>query len=171
MEAENALLANIKQKGQNSYYYAHQPRTPVNAAEARVLEGEGIVNGGHPKLAEVIETIPVRETVVPIRIYSWADDTPKVTIIIPFPQGGLTEECVQIQLDKKSVDVAVRVREGEVHKLNLSPLSYDIVPEQSRIRVRPDRVTLSLKKEIEAKWFELVEAKKSDKGLWSGEDS
>ena len=74
MEAENALLANIKQKGQNSYYYAHQPRTPTNAAEARVLEGEGIVNGGHPKLAEVIETLPVRETVVQIRIYSWADD-------------------------------------------------------------------------------------------------
>jgi len=170
MEAENALLANIKQKGQNSYYYAHQPRTPINEAEARVLEGEGIVNGGHPKLAEVLEVTPTREVVLQIRNYSWADDTPKVTVIIPFPQGGLTPESVQTQMEKKGVEVSVRVREGEVHKLTLSPLSYDILPDQSRVRVRPDRVTLSLKKEIEAKWFELVEARKGDKGLWGADD-
>lgn len=170
MEAENALQANIKQKGPHSYYYAHQARVPSNPAEARVLEGEGIVTGGHPRLAEVGAMPSISEVVVPIRNYSWADDTPKLTIIIPFTQGDLTQDHVHYHLDKRSIDLSIRYRPGEVHKLSLRPLCYDILPDQSRVRVRADRVTLSLKKEIEAKWFELVEAKKGDTGGWTGEE-
>ena len=46
MDAENALCANIKQKGENSYY-AHQPQS---TATAQVLAGVGLITGGDPNL-------------------------------------------------------------------------------------------------------------------------
>ena len=160
MEAQNALLANIKQKGPHSYYYAHQPRTPTDPAEARVLEGEGIVNGGIPKLAEVREVQALKPVVMPIRNYSWADETDKVTVIIPFTAGTLTAEQVEHSFEAKKVEVSLHPRDLEEYRLTLSNLSHSILPEESRIRVKANRVTLTLKKEIESKWFELLSAKK-----------
>lgn len=36
-------------KGENSYYYAHQPR-PQSTATAQVLAGVGLITGGDPNL-------------------------------------------------------------------------------------------------------------------------
>lgn len=162
MDAGNALLANIKQKGPHSYYYAHQPRTPTDPVEARVLEGEGIVNGGNPKLAEVREAQRVKCAVLPIRNYSWADEEDKVTVIIPFSACSLSADKVAHHFEPKRLEVSIRVSDSEEHRLALAPLSHTILPEDSRIRVRPNRVTLSLKKEVAAKWFDLVGTKAVD---------
>ena len=47
---ENALQANIKRKGQYSYYYAHAKRETEEEKEGIKLEGPGIVTGGPPVL-------------------------------------------------------------------------------------------------------------------------
>lgn len=74
MEEENALRANIKRKGENSYYYAHQPRAREAFGTAQVLEGEGIITGRDPQIAYIPARIIPTATVIPIRNYSWADE-------------------------------------------------------------------------------------------------
>lgn len=161
MEPENALRANIKQKGENSYYYAHQPRPLVNPTNAIVLDGDGIITGGDPKLSHVHERTTHATTVVPIRNYSWADETAKVLVIINFVNGdGLAQDQIDCQFETKRVTLSVRVNELEEHKLILKRLAHNIVPEASRVRVKSNRVTLVLKKEAESKWYNLVEAGK-----------
>jgi hypothetical protein len=135
-----------------------------------VLEGEGIVTGGHPKLAQVRDPEPHAPVIVPIRQYAWADDTDKVTVIITFPQAqeGLVQDQIQCNFEPKNVELTVRLRELEEHKLVLKKLSHEIVPDQSRVRVKNNRVTLVLKKEVSSKWFNLVEsAKVEDEKDWS----
>ena len=48
MSSENALQANIKQKGERAYYYAHSREW--DASDAIITEGEGIITGGPPVL-------------------------------------------------------------------------------------------------------------------------
>ena len=161
MEAENALRANIKQKGENSYYYAHQPRPQVNPSNAIVVEGDGIITGGDPSLAHIHQHSSIAPTVVPIRNYSWADETEKVLVIVNFVTGGgLTQEMVDCQFEPKRVTLSVRVSELEEHRLILRRLSHNVLPEACRVRVKANRVTLTLKKEASSKWFSLVEAGK-----------
>lgn len=169
MEAENALRANIKQKGENSYYYAHQPRAQMDPVDAIVLEGDGIITGGDPRLVQVQERTTHTVNVVPIRNYSWADETSTVLVIITFLNGGaLTSDQVDCRFDTKRVSLSVRVNELEEHKLILRRLCHSIVPDQCKFRVKNNRVTLVLKKETEMKWFSLVEAGKiEDDKDWS----
>jgi hypothetical protein len=46
----SALQANIKKKGQYSYYYAHAKREGEEVKEGIKVEGPGIVTGGTPVL-------------------------------------------------------------------------------------------------------------------------
>ena len=48
MSSENAVQANIKQKGERAYYYAHSREW--DCEDATVTEGEGIITGGPPVL-------------------------------------------------------------------------------------------------------------------------
>ena len=47
---DNALQANIKKKGQYSYYYAHAKKESEELKEGIKIEGPGIVTGGPPVL-------------------------------------------------------------------------------------------------------------------------
>ena len=47
---DNALQANIKKKGQYSYYYAHAKKEGEELKEGIKVEGPGIVTGGPPVL-------------------------------------------------------------------------------------------------------------------------
>jgi hypothetical protein len=49
-EEDNALQANIKKKGQYSYYYAHAKKEGNGYEEGEKFEGPGLVAGGPPVL-------------------------------------------------------------------------------------------------------------------------
>ena len=157
MEAsDNALLGNIKKKGENSYYYAHAPRQLENLEEAKVVEGEGIVTGGPPKLIMRHDSKAELTAVSNIRNYSWADHDTKVTVYVEFEEN-VEENKVSCSFESKKLELAYVLNNTETKRLILSRLSKNIDPEASTFRVRKNKIIIHLKKASEGSWSKLNE--------------
>lgn len=159
VESENALIESIKKKGDKSYYYAHAPRNCDIPEEAKILEGVGIVTGGPPRLIASKQQTELQIRVVPqtvnIRNYSWTEDDDRVSIYIEFGEDVISEQ-VDCTFDKKELVLTYNFNEIEIRKLILKNLRKEIVPEESRYRIRKNKITVHLKKAEVDKWYSLV---------------
>lgn len=158
VESENALQESIKRKGDKSYYYAHAPRNVDDPTIATILEGEGIVSGGNPKLLIKDYVKPQEEVkqITNIRNYAWHDDDNKVVISIPYEDS---EENVNVTITKDGLEVIHQVSQSEVRKLSIKPLNNPIVPEKSTYRIRRNKLHIHLEKEdTEKTWYGLTKS-------------
>ncbi|OMJ75680.1 hypothetical protein SteCoe_25118 [Stentor coeruleus] len=153
-DTENALVDNIKKKGENSYYYAHAPRSFDRIEEAKVLEGEGIVTGGPPKLIQRQESVNEINSVINLRNYSWADGDDKVTIYVPF-QEDIDENRVTCNFESKCLIMTYTPNETETRRLTLKKLYKEINPDESGFRIRKNKIIINLKKSSSGSWYKL----------------
>ena len=153
-ESDNALLENIKKRGENSYYYAHAPRPQENLEEAKVLEGDGIVTGGPPKLIMRHDSYAEVSTTSNIRNYSWADHDGKVSVYVEFEEP-VEANRVNCNFETNSLELTYTMSTGEFKRLFLKKLSKNIDPEGSAFKTRKNKVIIHLKKEIDSSWSKL----------------
>lgn len=81
----SALRANIKEKGELSYYYAHKPREMAHSGETTVVEGPGIITGGTPVLLTTQKSDVKKEDVpcnVKLTKYMFDDKKKEVKVYI-----------------------------------------------------------------------------------------
>lgn len=152
----NALIENIQKKGENSYYYAHAPRNIDNLEEAKVLTGDGIVTGGPPVLIKRHESVTELSPFSIIRNYSWADGDQKVTVYVPFEEN-IEESQVKCEFESKSFTLTFMKNEADVKKLVIKRLYKEIDPENSKFRVRSNKVVIHLKKLVTGSWYKLID--------------
>lgn len=154
METDNALLDSIKKRGQNSYYYAHAPRTDCD--DAKSLKHNCIVTGGPPQLITSDRGRELTEDrqVVPIRNYSWCDEDEKVTLYIPSPTT-LQLEDVQVRFGEKSLELRYP-SDNWLNLLQIKDLKAAVVVEDCKYRVRNNKILITLKKEKLEKWYSLT---------------
>lgn len=156
VESENALLESIKKRGEHSYYYAHAPRFESVPEHAIVLEGDGIITGGPPKLiAKQHQPVPVHQ-IVNIRSYSYSDDGEKVTIYINFDES-VNPDMVTCRFDSKELDLTYTFSDYETRKLWLKKLSHTIEPDQCTYKIRKNKIVITLKKTHNASWYKLAD--------------
>ena len=157
MEAsDNALLENIKRRGENSYYYAHAPRAQENLEEAKVIEGHGIVAGGPPKLIMRHDSYAEINTTSNIRNYSWADHDSKVSVYVEFEEP-VEANNVNCSFESNSLELTYTMSTGEIKRLLLKKLSKKIDPEGCSFKTRKNKVIIHLKKESDGSWYKLNE--------------
>lgn len=156
VEASNALLSSINRSGENSYYYAHAPRQIDNLENAIVIEGEGIVTGGIPRLIHSNSAPQLEIKIHNIRNYSWADEDDEVTIYITLNEQ-VNPDRVECHFDTRALEVSYNKSEIEIHKLRIPKLNEAINVEQSKFRVRRNRITVVLKKSTSAAWSKLAQ--------------
>lgn len=157
VESENALQESIKRRGDKSYYYAHAPRNNEDASIAKILEGEGIVTGGDPKLLLADTSKPSKpKQLINIRNYAWTDEDEKIEISTPFEDS---EDKLEIQFTKDSVTLTYNVSEEETRRLIIKNLFKPIIPENCSKRIRRNKVFLTLQKEDpDTTWYQLTNA-------------
>lgn len=155
-EAENALLGNIKKKGENSYYYAHAPRVADNLEEAKILEGEGIVTGGPPVLIKRHDSTTDVTLVSNIRNYSYSDSDDKITIYVPFEEE-VDSNLVSCEFEDKKIMMTYLKSENDTKRLVLRKLFREIDPDTSSYRVRNNKIVITLKKKVSGSWYKLVD--------------
>jgi hypothetical protein len=98
---ENALQANIKAKGDQSYYYAHARKYEEDESAIK-LEGDGIITGGPPVLIHRSDSsVFAGMRSEKITRYSWFDDGPKVKLILEFDFEVLGD-MIKIDFDTTS---------------------------------------------------------------------
>ncbi|OMJ80331.1 hypothetical protein SteCoe_19429 [Stentor coeruleus] len=154
-EAANALQESIKRKGDKSYYYAHAPRNVDDPTLATIIEGEGIVTGGDPKL--LVKDLPKMEPVkqvINIRNYHWHDDDDKIRVSTPFED---TEDKVTVKFEKEGFELIHEASPTETRKLIIKSLNKPINPEASSYRIRNRKVVIILMKEdVDSTWYNLT---------------
>ena len=74
-----------------------------------------------------------------------------------FP-GEVTQDMVDVKFEEYLCDIKVIDQEGTVHVLNLYKLSEKVEPDNCSVRVRPNRITITLKKWLETSWKDLTRA-------------
>jgi CS domain len=156
VESENALIENIKKKGENSYYYAHQPRNTDSIENAKVLEGEGIVTGGPPKLLKREDSINGINSTSIIRNYSWADHDDKVSIYIQLDEN-VEENRINCTFETKGFDLSYIVNDDETKRLVIRKLYKNIDPNNSKAKARKNKIVVTLKKESKESWYKLYD--------------
>ena len=63
---------------------------------------------------------------------------------------------VDVKFEEYLCDIRVTDEEGTVNVLNLYKLTEKIEPQNCSVRVRPNRITITLKKWLETAWTELT---------------
>ena len=70
----------------------------------------------------------------------------------------LTDEMIDVQFADTSLTIKLADEEGQAYFLNLAKLSEKIEPEKSSVRVRSNKIVVTLHKWLETKWKDLVRA-------------
>jgi CS domain len=157
VESQNALQESIKTRGDKSYYYAHAPRNVDDPSLAKVLEGEGIVTGGDPKL--LVKDVPRQEPVrrvTNIKNYAWHDDDDKVVISVPFDD---TQDKIKISFGTDDLELIYEVSELETRKLIIKSLNKNIVPDSCSYKIRKGKLNITLVKEdTDQTWYQLTKS-------------
>ena len=152
------------------YYYAHKPKG-FTTEGAIHFKGDGKIYGGDPVLIKTYseEQVSARgqaaaasqPAAVPtkkITQYSWCDEETKVKVYLETSQfrGTITEDCVSVNFEDYLCDIKVTDEEGNINVLNLYKLQEKIEPQNSSVRFRPNRITITMKKWLETSWSQLI---------------
>lgn len=159
----SALQADLDRKGDNAYYHAHN-RDFVVPDNAKVITGEGLVNGGPPVLLESGgSTVTEEERTQWLKDYSWSDSGKKVKVYIPVAEGVLPAEgaqsMVEATFNATNIDLMVLGRPKQ--RLKIEKLNAEIVPEScvTRVEGKKNRIVLELSKKKETTWYNLTKSK------------
>jgi len=160
----SALQEDLDRKGTNAYYHAHN-RDYVVPDDAKVVRGEGLVNGGPPVLLEVgAETTTEDDRTMWLKDYSWSDSGKKVKVYVPIAEGVLpadgAEAIVETTYNATNIDLVISSRPKQ--RLKIEKLNADISPELSstRVEANKNRIVLQLAKKRESTtWYNLTKSK------------
>jgi hypothetical protein len=175
--AKDAVQNSMSTKGDSSYYFAHNRKSDLT-------EEQRIVSGGVPqKIAEgETQAIPTTEAMPlsaamfdefseepgrprkAIKNYAWGDEKEVVKIYIS-KEGE--PEAIEVAGDGKSGQCEAKFLPKALRLIVHGPqldlcflverLYYEIIPEESSIRVSRDkRITITLKKKENFTWLKLI---------------
>ncbi|GIL57308.1 hypothetical protein Vafri_12556 [Volvox africanus] len=146
--SKNALQANIEDKREQSYYYAHAPRgtseEPAPLPVPVVLERS---------------TAEVPPAIVTIFNYAWADEGEFVKVYIPLEGVGAKcrDDDIRVSFEERLFQVDVHgFKPRQVQRLLIQKLSGDITPDDCRVKRLANKVVVTLKKaDGHRKWYSL----------------
>jgi hypothetical protein len=159
--ADSKLRQSIETFGSNSYYYAHsKSREFVVPEGAKVVEGPGIITGGAPVKIGEGEVQDRTRFKRRIEKYAWADEGDKVRIYVDdaniLPLIADSTEAVSCNFDFKSMSLEVTQNDFVYFALDIPEFPEEIDPSESSYRVSlGKRVTVTLRKKEDKKWYEL----------------
>ena len=163
-----ALEYDIKNKGENSYYYAHKSRfeNKNNDPNAKTITGPGIITGGDPVLLhteqKVVEVVKKPKS---ISTYQFYDDDKFAVVKIELPEDaqGVTEEGIISDFQKRSFNLTIKTPEGETYIFKVTKLYLAIDPKKSTVKIvksKSGKRSLKIsfaKVEIDEEWTKLNE--------------
>ena len=163
----SALEYDIKNRGENSYYYAHKGRFEEKNTDpnAQTISGPGIITGGDPVLLntekKVVEQVKAPKT---ISNYQFYDDDKFAVVKIDLPKDAdeVTEECIESNFQKRSFNLKIKVPNGEHYIFKVTKLYMAIDPEKSNIKIINKKSGKAIKinfakVEIDEEWTKLSE--------------
>lgn len=135
-----ALEYDIKNKGENSYYYAHKSRFENKNLDpnAKTITGPGIITGGDPVLLHTEQKVVENEKKPkPISTYQFYDDDKIAVVKIELPEDaqGVTEEGLDSNFSKRAYNLTIKTPGGERYIFKVTKLYLAIVPEKSTIKI------------------------------------
>jgi len=139
---DSGMRASIEAKGSNSYYYAHagesvEPPKPI-------LIGK-----------ELVEMDKVK--VINIERYMFMDDKAKVKVYVEIEGIGEHKDNISCEFTKDTFDLVIKELDGPntLRRLWVDDLHCAIDPDTSKIMVKPNKIIVALKKEVESTWYKL----------------
>ena len=158
----SALEANIRQKGETAYYYAHSYKFDnKNSNEQGItITGPGIITGGDPVLLQKskvnVEVIKENKKFTKLVFY---DDDRNAVVKIEIPEefvNLVTNECIDINFMERAIDLRVNIPNNEPYFWSNKKLFQKIVPEESTAKIVKGKVVLTLRKKNEdEEWNQL----------------
>ncbi|ERN06697.1 hypothetical protein AMTRI_Chr01g134860 [Amborella trichopoda] len=113
--------------------------------------------------AEPVVPAPIANTTVPVTTpglnyttlssFSWEQDAEKLKIYIFLE--GVDHEKVETVLKPMSVDVKFHDVQGKNYRCAIPKLNKEIVPEKSKVIVKPSKVIITLHKASKGNWVDL----------------
>lgn len=136
--SKSALQANIEEKGNNAYYYAH----------AKKVTGE---QPAPPPVHVVLETRveQLSEPVDTIFNYQFLDEDKHAKVYIPLEGVGAAIENNSISLDCQMTSLTVNIRDykpGRVLRLLVRELHGEVEPDACSFKKLANKVVVTLKK-------------------------
>ena len=124
-----ALEYDIKNKGENSYYYAHKSRfeNKNNDPNAKTITGPGIITGGDPVLLHTEKkVVEVEKKPKSISKYQFYDDEKFAVVKIELPEDaqGVTEEGIFSDFQKRAFNLTIKTPEGESYIFKVTKLLH-----------------------------------------------
>ena len=163
-----ALEYDIKNKGENSYYYAHKARfeNKNNDPNAKTITGPGIITGGDPVLLHTEKkVVEVEKKPKSISKYQFYDDDKYAVVKIELPEDaqGVTEEGIISDFQKRAFNLTIKTPEGEKYIFKVTKLYLAIDPEKSTVKIvkaKSGKKSIKInfaKVEIDEEWTKLNE--------------
>ena len=163
-----ALEYDIKNKGENSYYYAHKARfeNKNNDPNAKTITGPGIITGGDPVLLHTEKkVVEVEKKPKAISKYQFYDDDKFAVVKIELPEDaqGVTEEGLFSDFQKRAFNLTIKTPEGESYVFKVTKLYLAIDPEKSTVKIvkaKSGKKSIKInfaKVEIDEEWTKLNE--------------
>ena len=163
-----ALEYDIKNKGENAYYYAHKSRFENKNTDpnAKTITGPGIITGGNPVLLhteqKVVEVVKKPKS---ISTYQFYDDDKFAVVKIELPEDaqGVTEEGITADFQKRSFNLTIKTPEGETYLFKVTKLYLAIDPKKSTVKIvkaKSGKKSIKInfaKVEIDEEWTKLNE--------------
>ncbi|KAG0464221.1 hypothetical protein HPP92_019852 [Vanilla planifolia] len=85
--------------------------------------------------------------------FSWEQDNDKIKIYVFLE--GVDEEKVESNFQEMTVDVKFHDVQGKNYRIAIPRLNKEIVPEKSKILVKPTKVVITLMKASKGNWLDL----------------
>jgi HSP20 family molecular chaperone IbpA len=157
----SALEHNIKSKGEFSYYYAHGRKFEKTEEESgKTVQGPGIITGGDPVLLEKsVKEVEIIKEPKKFTKYVFMDDDKFVSVRIELPEEIkelISQECIDLKLSDKSLDLRVNVPNGEPYFYSVKKLFKKIDPNECSSKIVKGKIVINLKKkEEDEEWDKL----------------
>ena len=134
---------------------AHVPLTAEQVAviEGRRREGKDSLHSPVPLGKEVVRTEQMRVTM--IDRYLFMDDTKKVKVYIEIEGIGAIAGQVSCEFEREALDLVIQDDETSQRRLCVDDLQCPIDPAKSKITVKPNKIIVSLHKEVVSTWYKL----------------
>ncbi len=161
----SALEYDIKNKGENSYYYAHKNRFEEQNIDpnAKTISGPGIITGGDPILLQT-EKRTIEKVKEPKNIskYIFYDDDKfaVVKINLPTEASDINDDNLEYNFQKRSFNLKINSPNGDKYIFKVTKLYLAIDPEKSSVKIIKNKNVIKVnfaKVDIDEEWSKLSE--------------
>ncbi|CAO2842184.1 unnamed protein product [Amaranthus hypochondriacus] len=121
----------------------------------KLLKGKAPDTSQHPTPIPVVTNVPTTPALVYTTLpsFSWDQDGDKVKIYLSLE--GVQEENVEKNINSMSIELKFHNVKGKNYKFAIPKLNKEIVPEQSKVLIKPTRVVITLVKASKGNWLDL----------------